>query len=211
VDAFVVYDDVNYIKRGWINRNRLLSDKIDYLKLPLLGISQNKRINEIEINESDSFVSRNMSIIHEIYKKAPYYIPIENELRAWMAIKEKKLSEYLAEQIREICSFLEISTEIMLSSSIDKPDSLKGEDKIMWICNALGANEYINPIGGFELYDHSHFMERNIKLEFLKPRLTPYKQFDNEFVPSLSIIDVLAFNGIEGTKKMLSDYDLISL
>ena len=208
VDVFVVFDDVNYIKRGWINRNRILSDKLKYFNLPLLGVSQNKKINEIMIDREKLMSGRNSRILHETYRKAPYYNMIASLADQWLYINRDNLAGYLSEQIKLICTALGIKTEILISSGIDKPDDFKGGDKIICICKELGADEYINPIGGMSLYDRSDFEKNGIKLSFLKSDPAPYKQFTDNFVPSLSILDQLMFLGIDGTKKKLTEYEI---
>ena len=148
VDRFVVFDDVNYIKGGWINRNRILSPKLKYFNLPLLGVSQNKKINEISIDTESLNSERLSRILHETYKKAPFCSDIESLTRDLLYIGNPDLAGYLTEQIRRICRLLDISTEILVSSEIDKNNALKGEEKVIEICNILGADEYVNPIGG---------------------------------------------------------------
>ncbi|WP_029232405.1 WbqC family protein [Butyrivibrio sp. VCB2006] len=210
VDCFVVFDDVNYIKRGWINRNRILSEKKSYINLPLLAVSQNKLINAIEINQKDLFSRRLSAIIHETYRNAPFYDETHVLLEKSLYLEKKILSYYLYDQIKIMCVGLGIETEIVLSSDIPKKEGLKGQDKILAICKKLGADEYINPIGGIDLYSGKFFVDNGVQLCFLKSKLTPYEQFGGEFIPALSIIDVLAFNGITGTRKMLDDYEIIN-
>ena len=209
VDRFVVFDDVNFITGGWINRNRILSRKLKYFNLPLLSASQNKKINEISIDTESLNSERLSRILHETYKKAPFYSGIEPLTRDLFYIDNPNLAGYLTEQIRMACRILDISTEILVSSQIKKNNDLKGEAKILEICSILGADEYVNPIGGLDLYHKENFNEKGIRLSFLKADLTPYKQFGEEFVPALSILDVLMFCGIEGTKTQLTDYKLL--
>ena len=108
-----------------------------------------------------------------------------------------------------IKEYLNIDTEIILSSSIGKNNELKGQDKIIEIVKKLNGNHYINAIGGQELYDKEIFNNNEIKLNFIKMKEIKYKQFNNEFVPNLSFIDVLMFNSPEEIKRMLNDYELI--
>ncbi|MBE5924242.1 MAG: hypothetical protein E7271_07230 [Lachnospiraceae bacterium] len=208
VDTFVLFDDVNYINRGWINRNRILSNKIDYIRLPLLGASQNKKINEVRVNLDDLFSKRNTKIIHETYRKAPYYKEIMPLIEKWMYIENDLLSEYLGEQIRMISRTLGIENNTILSSSIEGLEKLRREDRIIAICRNLGADKYYNPVGGVGLYDKGIFKEKGVDLFFISPNLTPYKQFGTDFIPSLSIIDMLMFCGLDYTRNMLKDYSI---
>jgi hypothetical protein len=209
VDRFVVFDDVNYINRGWINRNRILSKKLKYYNLPLLGASQNKKINEISVDLNTLYTRRNSRILHETYLKAPFLSEIEPLSEKWLYISSSNLAGYLTEQIAMVCGTLDIRTEILVSSQIDKNNSLKGEDKIIEICRILGATEYVNPIGGTDLYHKEHFEDNGIRLSFIRSDLNEYPQFGDSFVPALSILDILMFCGIEGTKAQLEDYSLL--
>lgn len=108
-----------------------------------------------------------------------------------------------------VLDYLEINTKLVLSSTIAKDNSLRGKDKVKHICLLLGADTYYNAIGGQELYDKNDFKADGIDLNFVQTNLTTYAQLAGEFVPGLSIIDVLMYNGKEGTKKLLKEYSLI--
>ena len=111
--------------------------------------------------------------------------------------------------IIEINKYLGINTNIILSSELDKNNSLKAQDKIIHINKLLNSDTYINAIGGQELYDRKEFKREGIELKFLKMGDIKYQQFKNDFVPNLSIIDVLMFNAPEQIKEMLDDYELL--
>lgn len=210
VDKYVIYDDVNYINRGWINRNRILVDgSPKYFNVPLLGASQNKLIKEIKVNLDEKKINRNMSIIKYNYKKAPYFELIYPLISEILNYKFDILSEYLTNSIKIICQYLEINTEIIMSSNLKKDNRLKGEIKILAICKELETTDYYNAIGGKDLYHFNLFAEHGIKLHFLKTNEIRYKQFDNEFQPSLSIIDVLMFNSHTQVKEMLHNFTLV--
>lgn len=211
VDQYVVYDDVNYINRGWINRNRILvNGEAKYYNLPLLGASQNKLIKDIGVDLDDKQRKRNICIIRDSYKKAPYYKCVFPLIEEVLACKSDVLSEYLKNSFEVICKYLNIETEIILSSDIEKDNSLKGENKIIAICEKLNATDYYNAIGGKELYHFESFIIKNIKLHFLNTNTIKYKQYDDNFLPNLSIIDVLMFNERERVIEMLDQYTLTS-
>ncbi len=210
VDKYVIYDDVNYINRGWINRNRILVDgSPKYFNVPLLGASQNKLIKDIKVNLDENKINRNMSIIKYNYKKAPYFELIYPLILEILNCKFDILSEYLTNSIRVICQYLEINTKIIMSSNLKKDNSLKGEIKILAICKELETTDYYNAIGGQELYHFNLFAEQGIKLHFVKTNEMRYRQFENEFQPSLSIIDVLMFNSRTQVKEMLHNFTLV--
>ena len=120
----------------------------------------------------------------------------------------KNLFDYIYHSIVEVCKFLEIDTKIIISSTINIDHTLKSQDKVIALNKAVGANRYINPIGGVELYDKNVFSSENIELLFLKSDLPEYKQFNYDFIPYLSIIDILMFNSKSEIKEMLNQYTL---
>lgn len=210
VDKYVIYDDVNFIKRGWINRNRILiNGEIRLINLCLHKSSQNKFINDIRLLTNPVYNEKLLKTIEYSYKKAPYYKVAFPVIESIIMQNEEDLAKYLELSIRQICDYLSINTELIVSSSIDKNNDLKGQDKILEICNLLGADEYYNAIGGKELYSYEDFVSQGIKLRFLKTGEIKYKQFNNEFVSNLSIIDVMMFNSVEDINKMLNAYELL--
>lgn len=209
VDKYVVYDDVNYIKNGWINRNRILvGESSQWFTLPLKGASPFKLINQIEITTEPKILRKLLQTLDMAYHKAPYFKPVF-ELLCQTMEHSSNLSEYLYFSILKVTQYLNINTEIILSSSLDKNNELKGKDKILHICHKLGANEYINAIGGQELYDKNDFANHGIALHFLcTDNDIYYRQFKNSFVSNLSLIDVMMFNAVKEIKEMLKRYTL---
>lgn len=211
VDEYVLYDDVNFIKGGWINRNRILvNGKPTYFNIPMLGASSFKLINEIEVNQDEKLIAKNLRIIEAAYKKAPYYNVVYPLIEKILKCNKKSLSEYIYYSTIIICTYLDIDTKIHISSNLKKDCSLKGQDKVIEICKELGATEYYNAIGGQELYSYEDFEKNGITLNFLQTNDINYQQYNNEFVPFLSIIDVMMFNSKEDIKEMLKDFSLIN-
>lgn len=209
-DVFVIYDDVNFIKKGWINRNNILVNNKPYLfSMPLQNVSQNKLINEILISDLDKWKTDLLKTISFSYKKAPFYQNVYPLIDKIISFDELNLALYIQNSIQNLCAYLKINTKLIMSSEIDKNNNLNGEDRIIDICLQLGANQYVNAIGGKDLYDSAHFSEKNIKLQFIKSEKIEYKQFKNEFIPWLSIIDVLMFNSVSDVKQILNQYELI--
>lgn len=209
VDKYVVYDDVNYIKGGWISRNNILLNGAKHMiTMPLCSPSPNKKINEIEIKKDRVAVKKVIKTIKAAYLKAPYYtivMPIIERL-----IEDANTIAILNyNSIVEIGKYLDFKTEILLSSKIEKNNELKGVDKVIQINKILGADTYYNAIGGQELYSKKEFCKAGQNLYFLKMKDIEYKQYNHEFVSSLSIIDVLMFNSVEKIQEMLRDYTLV--
>lgn len=210
VDKYVVYDDVNFIKGGWINRNRILvNGKPQYFNVQMKGSSPFKLINEIEINNSEISINKNLKTIYMAYHKAPYFSKVNLLIEKILKNQTPNLAEYVINSIKCIAEYLNIYSEIIISSKIPKNNELKNQDKVIEICKKLNATEYYNAIGGMELYSFDEFRKNGINLSFLKTNEIYYKQFNNEFVPNLSIIDVMMFNSQEEIKTMLDDFTLI--
>ena len=207
VDKYVVYDDVTYIKGGWINRNNfLINGQKNLLTMQLEKASSYTLIKDIAIK--DDFV-KFLKTIEMGYKKAPFFEDSFRLLKDICQCPEKKLGQFLFNSHIKICEYLGIDTELILSSSFEKHMELKGKDKVISICKQLGADEYINAIGGQELYDKKEFAENGIRLNFLQANLREYRQLKNEFVAGLSIIDIMMFNSKEEIKEMLNDFNLV--
>lgn len=207
VDKYVVYDDVNYINRGWINRNRILINGQEHLfTISLKNASQNKHINDIEIADDFSKIQKQIEFS---YKKAPYYKYVSLLLQDIFSFPSKNLSDFLYHSIVVCRDFLGIKTEIIKSSCLAKDNTLRGENKIIHICKIMGVSKYYNAIGGQELYNKVEFQNNGIELKFLRSDLVSYKQFANEFVPGLSIIDVMMFNSVDEIKTMLNKFELV--
>lgn len=212
VDKYVIFDDVNYINRGWINRNRILFDgKPRYFNIMLKGASQNKLINEIEVDNGTKQIARNLMILKQAYGKAPFFQEAFPVIEAILCEEESNLGRFNGLLIRKICIYLEIDTEIIFSSELQKNNSLKGQEKIIDICRNLGATSYYNVIGGKDLYRREKFSQHNIKLYFVCADTIRYKQFDDIFWDNLSIIDVMMFNSREKIQRFLKMYKLIQI
>ena len=207
VDSFVIFDDVNYINKGYINRNSILLDGQEHrINLELTKASQNKLINEIDVRDN---CSKLLKTIQLAYKKAPLFEVVYPVIEEVLTRDEKKLSKFLGEGIKVLSKYIGITSKFIYSSDINIDNSLKSQDRIISIVNELHATNYINAIGGRELYSGNQFEKEGIKLNFLKPTIGEYKQFKNDFIPSLSIIDIMMFNEVESIQEMLGMYELV--
>lgn len=210
VDKFVIYDDVNFIKGGWVNRNNMLINGDKHLfTLPLLEASPYKHINEIKITNIEKQKQKLLKSFEMSYSKAPYKNEVMVLLEDIILQKEENLHLFLKYQFEKVFEYLNMDTEILLSSDIEKTANLRAQDRVIDICKRLNTTQYINAIGGQELYDKDEFAKNNIQLNFIKMNDIKYKQFNNDFVPNLSIIDVMMFNSPIDIKKMLNEYNLI--
>ena len=207
VDKYVVYDDVNYIKGGWVSRNNILMNgQAHMFTITLNGASPYKHFNEIEVR--DDF-KKFRKMLQSCYAKAPYYAEVMPLLEKICNYEVRTLSAFIINSFHIILDYLDIKTELILSSTIKKDNSLHAADKVKHICHLLEADAYYNAIGGQELYDVDDFAQDGITLKFIRTSEISYPQYKNTFVPNLSIIDVLMFNGKERTNQLLKEYTLV--
>lgn len=211
VDTFVFYDDVNFIKRGWINRNKILiNGEESLISLPCIKASQNKEIKDIEIDLSDSQYKKTLKSISFSYKNAPFYNDVFPIVENCLESNNKLISDLAIESVNVICNYLGIKTKFEISSQrYTHTKGLEKAERLIEIAKLEKAESYINPIGGQAIYTKQYFKSHNINLQFLKPVIKEYKQYNNLFVPNLSIIDVLMFNSIEEIHLMLDNFEII--
>lgn len=211
VDMFVIYDNIQFTKRGWIRRNRILMNGEDkMISLPIKKDSDYLDVNKRYLSET--FEKDKLKIINQIktaYSKALEFDVVFPLIESAINCGEDNLFDFIYSTIKIIIDYLEIDTKVIISSEIEMDHSLANRDRVVEICKKLKADQYINPIGGTELYDKKDFKANGVVLNFLKTDPLKYKQFDNPFTPNLSIIDVLMFNSKDNVKKMLSKYTLL--
>jgi hypothetical protein len=209
-DRFVLLDDVNYINKGWINRNRILVNGKDHLfTIPLQEASQNKWINQISVQDDPKWKDKFLKLIQMAYAKAPMYKNVLPLVERIIQHPELNLSDYIRNSLEVLCAYLQIKTTLVPSSSIYENRELKGADRILDICLKEKAADYFNPSGGMELYDKETFRKAGVNLHFFRSGKVEYKQFKNEFVPYLSILDVLMFNEVEEVRSFLPAFEIL--
>jgi hypothetical protein len=213
VDSFVFFDNVNFIKKGWIHRNNILfHNEAHRFTIPLNKASQNKLINETYIADYASWKKDFLHLIENSYKKAPYYEVTSECLKELLNKKDFQLiSDLASESVISVAALLGLNTRFLFSKDIDYSRGIenKGSDKIISICKQLGATTYINPKNGVELYNNNIFKTEGIELKFIHMNDIHYLQFKNDkFIPYLSIIDALMFNPVAEIKNLLSKFEL---
>jgi len=211
VDKFVFYDDVNFIKQGWINRNKILNNGKEFLiTVPCCNISSFKKINEIEIDKNNKRIIKLLRTIETVYCKAPFFKEIFGLINSLFNKDIKIISELAIESLVSVSNYLNVQAEFILSSEKHSDSlGLDKADRLIKIAEKENNDTYINPIGGIALYDKKYFAKYGIQLYFLKSKNITYKQFNNNFVPWLSIVDVIMFNHPDKIREMLKDYELI--
>ncbi|MGV4152409.1 WbqC family protein [Citrobacter freundii] len=202
VDKFVIYDDIQFSKKGWIQRNRLLMNN----QPTTFSIALKKDSDYLDIIQrelSDNF--DRLKLCRQIqgsYRKAPYYDEIYKLVEDIILCEDNNLFQYIENSITKLFSILDIDVELVTSSTLALSRELKSQERVIHTCVALGADEYINPPGGVELYTESEFIKKGLKLKFLDPVIESYSQSNDSFISHLSIIDVMMWNGLEMTKQI---------
>ncbi len=207
---FVFYDDVTYIKGGWINRNRISNqNKALLFTVPVSEISSNKLIKETSPVIDAKWNNKLYKQMIQSYKKAPFF---KNVIEPIMSVFSKQyvdITDLSIESISVIYSYLGIKfTHTKSSSSFPETQGMEKVDRIIEITKALECNNYINAIGGKELYSKKQFLNKGINLSFVKSNPIEYPQYSDCFIPWLSIIDIIMFCSKEQTIDFLSDYSL---
>lgn len=215
VDTFVLYDDVAFINRGWINRNRLLINGQEYLfTVPLKDASQNKRINEVSLADDLKWRGKLLKTVEQGYRKAPHYGTVMPLTEKIVNFATDSIADLVHNSLIELNQYLGLTTRLVASSSVYANGQLKAQERISDICRQEGATRYINPIGGMELYDKPTFAQAGIELNFIQAKRVEYPQFNrtgepNNFVPWLSVLDALMFCDVPTVRAMLGEYELI--
>jgi len=209
VDKFVFYDDVHFIKNGWINRNRILiNGEPKYLTIPCKNVSSNKLINVVE-NALDEKIKKNLlKKIRFTYSNAPHFEYVFSIIEEVFNIETELISELAMESILRVADYLEMECVFQISSNTYDNKELDAADRLIDICKTEGVDHYVNPIGGMDLYDKKEFRKQGIEIKFLEPEITEYQQFKNKFIPRLSIIDVMMFNSVDEIRGTLTAYKL---
>lgn len=210
VDVFIVYDNIKYTKKGWINRNRMLQNGKDVMfSLPLKSDSDYLDVCEREL-AADFNRDKLLNKFKRAYQGAPYFAQTFPLVEQIVRYDDANLFRFLHHSLARTCEHLAITTEILISSDIAIDHDLKNQDKVLALCEAVGSTTYVNAIGGMDLYSREAFREKGIELKFIRSKPFEYPQFDDAYVPWLSMIDVMMFNSLDTIRNCIStNYELI--
>ncbi|CZU91060.1 WbqC family protein [Enterobacter ludwigii] len=204
-DVFVLYDDARYIKQGYINRNSILScGKAQRFTLPVPGASINKNISELAFSKQ---VDKILKSVKQNYQKAPHFEEVFALIEGVLTCSERDITTCCSKAISDIFFYLGEEKKLMRSSSLNYKRSENAENKVISICQTLGATKYVNSIGGRQLYDAQNFARAGIELKFLQTQSHYYHQGQDGFIPNLSIIDVLMHCEPIMVKKLLTKFE----
>ncbi|BAP46156.1 WbqC family protein [Pseudomonas sp. 21LCFQ02] len=210
-DVFVLGDDLQYIRAGWVNRNRILCEgqprlmtfavKKDRFELPIM---QRQLADSFFENDAPRLVNL---LVHS-YRKAPYFSEVMPLLERLIRFPQHNLALYAENALREICAYLQISTPILRGSNLTLSACTDKQERVINIAHTFSAGTFLNPIGGLELYDRERFARNGLQLRFFTMNPISYAQLKHEFVPNLSIIDVLMFNSVEQVQALLGNFSV---
>lgn len=210
VDLFIVYDNIKYTKKGWINRNRyLLNGNQAVFTVPLKSDSDFLHVRDRLVAEEFDR-GKLLAKLEQAYRRAPFFTPAFAVFEGAVSNTQLNLFDFLNHSIAQVCAYLRIKTQILPASHISIDHGLKSQEKVLALCEQAGASVYINSIGGQELYTCEEFAARGLDLKFLRPTTVQYEQFGDAFVPWLSILDVMMFNSRERIREFLArGYELV--
>jgi hypothetical protein len=206
-DKFVFYDDVNFIKGGYINRNNILNkDKKQLFTLPVLQASSFKKINELSFQENPKKILRT---IEQSYAKSPFINDVMPLIEDILNSTNKNVAVMASESITKVFEYLGVKKDFYFSSDLEYNRAQTAAEKLYSICALFDADKYCNTLGGQTLYSKDQFLNQGIELSFIEMKALPYKQNNDEFVSHLSIIDVLMWNSRKDIKSLLNQFTLI--
>lgn len=207
VDVFVIYDDVTYIKGGWIARNSMWSPGgAQRFGLQLQGRSSFLKICEITVIPEFAKLRKS---IEQTYRKAPYFEHVMPVIDSMLRHPERSLGHFLAHSLGALRDYLGLTTQLVQSSTFDSARTLRGAQRVIALCQQMQAQHYINLPGGKALYRTGDFARADLQLSFIESHPIQYRQFGREFIPHLSMLDVLMFNSVEQCRDLLAQYDLV--
>lgn len=210
VDLFVLYDDIKYTKKGWINRNRMLLNSADTVfSLPLRKGSDSLDVAQREL-AADFDCRKLLNQFKGAYARAPFFAQTFTLLERIVCNSERNLFRFIRQSLDILCAHLGIATEVRASSEYAIDRSLTARHRVLSLCHAAGASVYINAIGGLELYDRTEFLAQGVELKFIRAKPLEYRQFSRNFVPWLSMIDVMMFNAPAQVRALIEEgYELV--
>ena len=207
-DAFLVSDDYAFMKGKWIPRNRILvNGRVQYFRVEVGDQSCHRLIKDCRI--VPIAVREKLRTIEMAYHKAPNFNDGYALVERVLMNPETNLADFLYFSIAEVCNYLGITTTLLRTSDLPGNCLLHKEERIYDFCSRLGAENYINPIGGQKLYNKEEFRRKGLNLSFIHTETGPYCQGLDHFVPDLSVIDVIMFNSREALNERLGQYRLI--
>ena len=216
VDKWVIFDDTQYLSKGWINRNRILHPNVkkewQYFTVPVKKHSRKSRIKDVEINDDLEWRDEFLGKLTSYKKKAPFYAETVEFIGDCISFKCPALFEWVVYTLKSTCNYLGVPFNYSIFSQMEiNTDNIKHAGQwALEIADAMDVTEYVNPPSGYSIFNENEFLARNIELRFLKSNLTPYVQRRGYFVSGLSIVDVMMWNDKDRIHEMLTDYEIVT-
>ncbi len=212
-DKFILFDTPQFIRHGWIERNRILKpiEGVQYIRVPLKKHSRNTPINQVIINDTEDWIAKLVAQLAHYKKRAPYFKQVVDLINELKGFEFQTISDLNIKVLKLTCDYLsmEFNYDVFSKMNLNIVTPNAADEWALNICRALKAEHYINPIGGLDFFDQQKYVKNNIQINFLDFKLLPYDQKREIFEPGLSIIDVMMFNSPEEISKMLNNYDLL--
>ena len=206
-DLFLIYDDVTFIKQGYINRNNILSSNSTIrFTVPVPGASSNKLISDLKFAAD---VSKVLKAIEQNYSKTPYFDDVFPIIKEILEFEDRSIAVVCQKSFEDIFSYLGIEKQFKKTSELDYSRSASAPDRLIALCQKFGADRYVNAPGGRKLYDKPEFARKGIELEFVDSLTVKYLQGGKEFIPNLSFIDVLMHCAPFKVRHLLKCYVLV--
>ena len=206
VDVFVLYDDVSFIKQGFINRNSILvNGQARRFTLPVPGASSNTLIKHLRFSDR---TTKLLKTFRQAYARAPHFDRVFPIVERVIGREDRSIVEVCRKGLSEVFEYLGLPLNVLLSSDIGYDRNGTAEEKVIQICKALGSDDYVNSIGGMELYSHASFKAKGCRLSFLEMQDVRYDQGQRSFVPNLSIIDALMWCDASKVEELMNAYVL---
>lgn len=215
-DQLILFDTAQYIRHGWVNRNRILKPSKDdwqYITVPLVKHQRATPITQIHVKK-DGWENKLLAQLQHYKKSAKFYEETYQivEETLFSDYKDTTLTPRIAKGIELVCKYchLPLKMNTFSTMNLNIEPAKEPDEWALKICKAIGATGYVNPIGGLDFFNATKYQKAGVKLDFIKNTLTPYPQPNKEFIAGLSIIDVLMFNEPEEVKRMIKNYMFIS-
>jgi len=214
-DALILFDVVEYDRKGWMHRNRVLKpggDDWQYIRAGVKKPPYKATIRDVRLVLDNSWIEQLFRQVEHYKLKAPFYEDTVNLLRESLAENPTSLTELNKNILEHIRDYIGIYCPIYVFSEMDiEIDKVQHPGQwALKICNKLNANTYVNPIGGRDIFRVDEFLEQGVNIMFVKNELSKYDQNNIRFQAGLSIIDVLMFNSIDETRKLVENYTLLT-
>jgi hypothetical protein len=205
-DYFIFYDDVSFIKQGYINRNNILvNGKQQRITLPVTGASSNTNINELTFQNSRKLIKT----LEQTYRKSRYFQEVFPSIKRILELENRCVSRINYLSIKYVFDYLGIDKIFQFSSKLDYSREMNRSDRLIEMTKVNSCEQYINSLGGYELYDKIYFKSHGVRLSFLEAGIFEYGQGVDDFVPYLSMIDILMHCSKEEIIAMLQSYKLV--